>query len=99
MLSYVSSRWIAPRLRTQTEQLGSLTIPDFIGLRYRSTLLRVITAVIVVGASVFYMTAVFRGIGLTVDAFWHTGYEGWWRRRRFTGIFCASPGARQISRA
>lgn len=75
LLTYISWRWIAPRLREQTEALGSLTIPDFIGLRYDSRLMRVFAAFVVVGASLFYMTAVFRGIGLTVDALWHTGYE------------------------
>jgi sodium/pantothenate symporter len=73
--SYASWRWIAPRMRTLTEELGSLTIPDFIGLRFDSRPARIMAAVIVVAASIFYMTAVFRGIGLTIDAFWNTGYE------------------------
>ena len=72
--TYVSWRWIAPAMRLQTEALGSLTIPDYIGLRFESRFMRVMAAIIVVAASVFYMTAVFRGIGLTVDAFWQTGY-------------------------
>ncbi len=72
---FISWRWIAPRLRIQSEELSALTIPESLGKRYTSNTLRVATAVIVVAASVFYMTAIFRGIGLTIDAFWHTGYE------------------------
>jgi len=54
---------VAPRLRTFTESLESVTVPDFIGFRFDSTASRTTAAVIIMFASFFYMTAVFKGIG------------------------------------
>lgn len=69
VFSFIAWRWVAPRLRRFTEELQSLTIPDFIGFRFDSPAARVAAAVIVVFASVFYMTAVFKGIGGLVQSF------------------------------
>jgi len=44
--SFAAWRWVAPRLRRFTEELGSLTIPDFIGFRFDSNAARVAAAVI-----------------------------------------------------
>jgi SSS family transporter len=66
---------VAPRLRRFTESLDSLTIPDFIGFRYGSTPARVAAAVIVIFASAFYMTAVFKGIGNLLEAFLDIPYR------------------------
>ncbi len=66
---------VAPRLRLLTESLDSLTIPDFIGFRFRSTASRLAAAVIVLFASLFYMTAVFKGIGNLLEAFLEIPYE------------------------
>lgn len=66
---------VAPRLRTFTESLGSLTIPDFIGFRFGSPAARVLAAVIVIFASFFYMTAVFKGIGNLLEVFLDIPYR------------------------
>jgi SSS family transporter len=66
---------VAPRLRRFTEEVGSLTIPDFIGFRFASTPARVIAAIIVIFASLFYMTAVFKGVGTLVEAFLEIPYR------------------------
>ncbi len=66
---------VAPRLRTFTESLGSLTIPDFIGFRFGSPAARVLAALIVLFASFFYMTAVFKGIGNLLEAFLDIPYR------------------------
>jgi SSS family transporter len=66
---------VAPRLRRFTEDLGSLTVPDFIGFRFRSSPARVFAAVIVLFASLFYMTAVFKGIGNLLEAFLDIPYR------------------------
>ena len=66
---------VAPRLRTFTESLGSLTIPDFIGFRFGSPAARVMAAVIVLFASFFYMTAVFKGIGNLLEVFLDIPYR------------------------
>jgi SSS family transporter len=60
---------VAPRLRPFTAALGSLTMPDFFGFRFQSLSARVLAAVIVIFSSFFYLTAVFKGIGNTLEAF------------------------------
>lgn len=66
---------VAPRLRAFTEALDSLTIPDFIGFRFRSTPARVFSALIVIVASLFYMVAVFKGIGNLLEVFMDLPYR------------------------
>ncbi|HSR43322.1 MAG TPA: sodium:solute symporter family protein, partial [Longimicrobiales bacterium] len=53
----------------------SLTIPDFIGFRFGSTPARVFAALIVIVASFFYMTAVFKGIGNLLEVFLEMPYR------------------------
>jgi Na+/pantothenate symporter len=60
---------VAPKLRSFTEAMESLTIPDFIGFRFGSVTARVMAALIVIVASLFYMTAVFKGIGNLIEQF------------------------------
>jgi SSS family transporter len=74
-LSLASWVFVAPRLRTFTERLDSLTVPDFIGFRFGSTPARVAAAVIVLFASFFYMTAVFKGIGNLLETFLAVPYK------------------------
>lgn len=66
---------VAPRLRSFTKEMDSLTLPDFIGFRFRSTPARVLAALIVIAASFFYMTAVFKGIGNLLETFLEIQYE------------------------
>ena len=65
---------VAPRLRYFTESLNSLTLPDFIGFRFASNKARVLAAIIVIFASFFYMTAVFKGIGNLIEVFLKVPY-------------------------
>ncbi|HIA73853.1 MAG TPA: hypothetical protein EYN99_05375 [Gemmatimonadetes bacterium] len=66
---------IAPRLRSFTRAMDSLTIPDFIGFRFDSTPARVFAALILIAASFFYMTAVFKGIGNLLEVFLEIPYK------------------------
>ncbi len=66
--------FIAPRLRAFTEALDSLTIPDFIGFRFESKAARVTSALLVVFASLLYMTAIYKGIGNLLEAFLQIDY-------------------------
>ncbi len=66
---------VAPRLRSFTESLGSLTIPDFIGFRFGSPAARILAALIVIFASFFYLTAVFKGIGNLLEVFLEIPYK------------------------
>jgi SSS family transporter len=69
LMSFLAWVWIAPRLRDVTASLDSLTIPDFIGFRFGSDHARLLAAVIILFASFFYMTAVFKGIGNLLEVF------------------------------
>lgn len=73
--SLIAWLWIAPRLRAFTASLDSVTLPDFIGFRFGSTAARFFAAVIVLFASFFYMTAVFKGIGNLLEAFLNVPYS------------------------
>ncbi len=66
---------VAPRLRVFTARMDALTLPDFIGFRFRSTPARVMAAFLVIAASFFYMTAVFKGIGNLLETFLEIRYE------------------------
>ena len=66
---------VAPRLRSFTQQLDSITIPDFIGFRFESQVSRVSAAAIVLFASLFYMVAVFKGVGHLFESFLNVPYE------------------------
>lgn len=74
-MSFLAWVLVAPKLRVLTERMESLTIPDFIGFRFDSTAARVFAAVIVVFASLFYMTAVFKGIGNLLEGFLEIPYK------------------------
>ncbi|MFW6206834.1 MAG: sodium:solute symporter family transporter, partial [Gemmatimonadota bacterium] len=67
--------FVAPRLRRFTRALDSLTIPDFIGFRFGSDAARMAAATIIIFASFFYMTAVFKGIGNLLEAFLEIPYQ------------------------
>ena len=75
VMSIIAWLVVAPRLRRFTSRLGSLTVADFIGFRFESLPARVAAAVIVLFASLFYMTAVFKGIGTLVEMFLEIPYE------------------------
>lgn len=72
---FVGWRWIAPRLHQFTIALKSITIPDFIGFRFRSTPARILAAAVIIFASFLYMTAVFKGIGNLLETFLDLPYK------------------------
>ena len=61
--------FVAPRLRYFAASLDSLTIPDLFGFRYDSNGARLAAALLVILSSLFYMAAIFKGIGHTLEAF------------------------------
>ena len=69
VFSLAAWMFVAPRLRAFTEQLDSVTVPDFIGFRFDSTAARFTSALIVLFASFLYMTAIFKGIGNLLEIF------------------------------
>jgi SSS family transporter len=76
MFCFVAWRWVAPRLRDATASLNSVTVPDFIGFRFQSSAARFTAALIVVFASLIYMTAVFKGVGTLLATFTDMPYAG-----------------------
>ena len=75
LFSVIAWLWIAPKLRRFTASLNSITIPDFIGFRFGSDAARVLAALILLAASPFYTTAVFKGIGNLLEAFLDVPYS------------------------
>ncbi len=75
LLTLAAWVFVAPRLREFTGSVNSLTIPDYIGLRFESQAARVSAAGILLFASFFYMTAVFTGIGNLLERFLGIPYE------------------------
>lgn len=72
--SVLSWLLVAPRLRRLSEQLGSLTVSDFLGFRFSSTAVRSAAAAIIIFSSLFYMTAIFKGAGELLAAFLRLPY-------------------------
>jgi len=72
---FISWRWIAPRFRELTGSFDSVTLADFVGTRYASPAARVIVAVILVAASVLYMTAIYKGMGNILEVFIDVPYS------------------------
>lgn len=77
LLLFAVASWhvVAPRLRRATDEVGALTVAEFLGIYYRSPALRVAAAGVILVSSIFYMTAVFKGIGGTLQAYLSIPYE------------------------
>ncbi len=52
---------VAPPFVKASRKVGALTIPDFLGHRYKSKWIRRLSAIVIVAASVVYMAAVYDG--------------------------------------
>jgi SSS family transporter len=75
MAAYLSWHAVAPRFFALANTYKSLTLPDFLGHRYGSSALRRITAVIVFGASALYLTAVYKGSSMALQAYLGLDYK------------------------
>lgn len=75
LFCFIGWKWIAPRLYGFSIALDSITIPDFIGFRFASPAARMLSALIVMFASILYMTAVFKGIGNLLETFLEIPYK------------------------
>ncbi len=65
------------RTRVMTQHLGSRTMPDFFGLRYKSKSLRLVSAVIVFIFLIPYTASLFNGLAQLFSASFHLDYM-WW---------------------
>jgi SSS family transporter len=58
---------VAPPFMKQARQLGALTIPEFLGLKYRSNAVRRLSGIVVIAASLVYMVAVYDGAARSLE--------------------------------
>ena len=69
LLCYLSWYLVAPRFVQQTRRYNSLTVADFLGHRFNSRIVRRITSVVIVVASVLYLVAVYKGSAIALQEF------------------------------
>ena len=72
---YIAWYVVAPRFFRRAREYDSLTVPDFLGTRYESSLLRRIAAVIIFGAAALYLVAVYKGSALALQQFLGLDYK------------------------
>ena len=65
------------RTRVMTQHIGSRTMPDFFGLRYKSKALRLVAAVIVFVFLIPYTASLFNGLAQLFSASFDLPYWGW----------------------
>ena len=65
------------RTRVMTQHIGSRTMPDFFGLRYKSRALRLVAAVIVFVFLIPYTASLFNGLAQLFSASFALPYWGW----------------------
>ena len=65
------------RTRVMTQHLGSRTMPDFFGLRYKSKALRLVAAAIVFVFLIPYTASLFNGLAQLFSASFALPYWGW----------------------
>ena len=65
------------RTRVMTQHVGSRTMPDFFGLRYKSKALRLVAAIIVFVFLIPYTASLFNGLAQLFSASFALPYWGW----------------------
>jgi SSS family transporter len=73
--TYIAWYLVAPRFFRRSLEYKSLTVPDFLGRRYGSAVLRRISAVVILIASVIYLVAVYKGSALALQEFLGLDYR------------------------
>ena len=72
---WLSWRFVAPRMRRFAATWGSLTVPDFLAVRFGSDRVRVAAAVVIVFSCLLYLIAVFKGAGNLLQVFLGIPYQ------------------------
>ena len=67
--AWLSWRLVAPRMRRLTAAWGSLTVPDFLAVRFASNWVRLAAGLVIAFASLLYLIAVFKGAGNLLQVF------------------------------
>ena len=90
IFSVISWLVLGPRMRNQTMRLGSLTIPDYFHFRYQSNLsrlIRVLSAFVILFATIWYMTGIAKGCAHLLETVMQVPYE--WGALLIIFITCA----------
>ena len=72
---WLSWRLVAPRMRRFAAAWGSLTVPDFLAVRFASERVRIASAVVIVFSCLLYLVAVFKGAGNLLQVFLGIPYQ------------------------
>ena len=72
---WLSWRIVAPRMRRFAAAWGSLTVPDFLAVRFASDRVRVAAAAVIVFSCLLYLIAVFKGAGNLLQVFLGIPYQ------------------------
>ena len=72
---WLSWRVVAPRMRRFAAAWGSLTVPDFLAVRFGSDRVRVAAAAVIVFSCLLYLIAVFKGAGNLLQVFLGIPYQ------------------------
>ena len=72
---WLSWRIVAPRMRRFAAAWGSLTVPDFLAVRFASVRVRVAAAAVIVFSCLLYLIAVFKGAGNLLQVFLGIPYQ------------------------
>ena len=81
VFTYISWRFIAPKLRAFAANFDALTLPDYLGARFCTgkdhdlQLVRLASAATIVFASLLYLVAIFKGAGHLFEQFLSIRYE------------------------
>jgi SSS family transporter len=82
LFTFLSWRWVGPKLRRFAAHWDALTIPDFLGSRFVAQdrdssghPLRIASAIVIVFASLLYLIAIFKGAGHLFQQFLDVPYE------------------------
>ncbi len=81
VFTYLSWRFVGPRLRAFAANFDALTLPDYLGTRFLGAddserhPLRYVAALVIVFASLLYLIAIFKGAGHLFEQFFSISYE------------------------
>ena len=79
--TYISWRFIAPKLRAFAANFDALTLPDYLGARFCGDRdhdrqpVRLLSAIIIAFSSLLYLVAIFKGAGHLFQQFMNISYE------------------------
>ena len=75
IFTWLSWRFVGPRLRRFVADWESVTVPDFLAVRFASERVRRAAAAVIVFSSLLYVIAIFKGVGHLFQAFLGIPYE------------------------